>query len=829
MSRAQQSVPVYGSLPLHIHIFLTSLLLLVLAIPTHCTGSGNSGTINSSGSPLDTYRHYISRANPWSAAHRAAYFNATTSCVRDYYAKSVYKNFPMKCRDRGVLRLEQRGLVVDAEEQEQRQMQRQEHETVRGQGLSMASPGSMHKDAYASSVEAAVDKDGKGGIRCEYSWTVSLSDSSAPAPASASTAVAGVIALRLRTELATCAHSRGSTSNSGSTSGGTGAALFSPALGGASLQVLVLGPLPRSTFSQLASASASASTGGGEEGDIAMWACAVVDRFDGSYDIRCPAHTPTPTSASASASAGSSASEGGPLTWALIPVFDYEGFSAYSELPPALAQRRLGLGRLDAFGRPLGLLLTVAELLSSNKSKGEVSHVGKEWGVPFADYNALLRERRLRRMPLLPPLRHLLDAALATEDTDITAAAGGTDTDTGTGTNNTTIATEVSMSLSHADRVRLCLVHPHRPIRFLGDSHSRYVFDYLVGLYLSPTPRSATGSHVGHELGQGHGSTLPTSAAEAQAQGQPGGRGKLRGASSRRGKGGNKVGGKDAASIGIGDPTAFHYHAQSLVTVDVIDAKASLLQMPHHHAHAKFPLGGSPQSGYVSYYPVRFLLQLSGMLATGDRGGGGDEGDLWCKQEGSEEVTTLVVGPGAWDLDYSPLRDFLEGGDTTTTGYGAPQLIHALRTLLFKCSGAYKIIWITTVPNPEQSPENVWGSPGYRNNYSIAAFNEYFMRELLEIQGELDEAEAPVADAGKDGNAGEKRKGPHQQKETVLYTSSITIVDAFNLILPHSAAGAVCKNHYLCWSGNKGSGLHWDTLHTGVAFAELVLGAMCGE
>jgi len=79
--------------------------------------------------------------------------------------------------------------------------------------------------------------------------------------------------------------------------------MFSLALECASLRVLVLGPLPESAFSQLASKS-----------------------------------------------------EGDPLTCALLPVFDYEGFRAYSELPQALAQRRLGLGRLDASGRPRGRL-----------------------------------------------------------------------------------------------------------------------------------------------------------------------------------------------------------------------------------------------------------------------------------------------------------------------------------------------------------------------------------------------------------------------------------------------------------------------------------------
>ena len=134
-----------------------------------------------------------------------------------------------------------------------------------------------------------------------------------------------------------------------------------------------------------------------------------------------------------------------------------------------------------------------------------------------------------------------------------------------------------------------------------------------------------------------------------------------------------------AAGEGIAAVSSHSTHSTpAVVDTYAINAKDSLLRMPHHHSHAKFPGEGQVDTGYVSYFPVRFLLQLSGMVAgkydsapaaaaaagsgAGNGGKGERDNEWWCQQEPSEEVTTLVVGPGAWDLDYAPLRDFMRGG-----------------------------------------------------------------------------------------------------------------------------------------------------------------------
>ena len=284
---------------------------------------------------------------------------------------------------------------------------------------------------------------------------------------------------------------------------------------------------------------------------------------------------------------------------------------------------------------------------------------------------------------------------------------------------NTTYPLDASSS-DNADSERLikeCFIKPYNPIRFLGDSHIRYLFDYYTGMYVN-------------------------------------------------------------------------------------NAKEKFLSLPHHHAHVKFPEDGNFDSGYISYFPFRFLMQLSEAI--------GIDGNC-AFVEGSESngVTTFVISIGAWDLDYLPLRDAIDNN------INAKKMIQALQSILTLCSTPVRIIWVTTVPNPSRQPGLNWGDSGHRNNYSIGAFNQYLITEIQKLQNILHVKRTTATSSAAANMIG-----------------SIEIVDAYELIYPHSYH-SVCGNHYLCWENIKDNNgdkvFKWNNLKAGVALADKLLKVLCKQ
>jgi hypothetical protein len=94
------------------------------------------------------------------------------------------------------------------------------------------------------------------------------------------------------------------------------------------------------------------------------------------------------------------------------------------------------------------------------------------------------------------------------------------------------------------------------------------------------------------------------------------------------------------------------------------------------------------------------------------------------------------------------------------------------------CDANIKIIWVNGVPYPDctihsNNDMNMMKlcseNRGNRNNYAIAATNEFFLNEFKNLN----------------------------------YSNSFQIIDAYNIILPRLFFGEyVCNNHYLCRERN---------------------------
>ena len=126
---------------------------------------------------------------------------------------------------------------------------------------------------------------------------------------------------------------------------------------------------------------------------------------------------------------------------------------------------------------------------------------------------------------------------------------------------------------------------------------------------------------------------------------------------------------------------------------------------------------------------------------------------------------TVVFETGAWDTTYWFPR--------LVMNVTAPALLETIREAVITGCGAYlRLIWVTALPYPhcdlfgmpEQSihcEENRYG----RNNYAIAAFNEFFRKSLEEIN-----------------------------------YPNLQIVDAFDIVEPRLEFGETgpCGHHYYC-------------------------------
>lgn len=214
-----------------------------------------------------------------------------------------------------------------------------------------------------------------------------------------------------------------------------------------------------------------------------------------------------------------------------------------------------------------------------------------------------------------------------------------------------------------------------------------------------------------------------------------------------------------------------------------------LRSLPHHHGHARY--------GNTTYYPFHFSYQLARALLgdfceartekdsnDGRAGGGGD-----VKSTNNRPPVTVVINPGSWDLDYMPLREVLSPGM-------APALIEAIRSMASgeaNCTRPINLVVLTPLPYPRRGKESIirgYNNPqqqsesGYRNEYSVGAMNDYWLRELTSISLYL-----------------------HNTSTRHASTMSLMVVDGFSVV-PHTVNGRmerVCGFHYLCPKRERGS------------------------
>jgi len=414
--------------------------------------------------------------------------------------------------------------------------------------------------------------------------------------------------------------------------------------------------------------------------------CEVQDYYNGSYAIRCPV-------------IGTGTGAGAGCT-AYVPVFDYEGYSQYNELFAVKSLRSVG-----------GVGATAnASATASTSTSGETN--------PYMDILVACEstagggdEYSLERAP--KGLKSYNDLIQYIEPQPEAPAKGGT---------------------WDSKKIQACLLAPQRPILMYGDSHLRYIFDWLATQY------------------------MPTQKAEE-----------------------------------------------------------TLMKLPHHHGYLKFPPHGSEKTGYVSYYPIKYLHHTAQKI------------DNACYESevsnAAEGITLVLGGTGTWDLDTLPLRNVIEEGVSK-------QIFDKLRTLVFECKYIVRVIWITAPPIPAIT------TPHYRNNYNLAALNAFFVKGISKIQRELIDAKEKARNAG--SRTASQNVDVSQEP---IWLNTIEIVDVFSIIFPHIHTSDVkkCQNHYLCRenyqqvksaSRTKGIGGHvdvdvWSTTAAGLQVVHRLTSVMC--
>lgn len=152
-----------------------------------------------------------------------------------------------------------------------------------------------------------------------------------------------------------------------------------------------------------------------------------------------------------------------------------------------------------------------------------------------------------------------------------------------------------------------------------------------------------------------------------------------------------------------------------------------------------------------------------------------DIGDVFYSVECSKEKKKSIVFQfGSWDLNALPLRALIRNPTA------ALHVIEGLKVLLAsnRCSSSQlRLIWLTDMPYPTCIKSEFLGnlgfdgeinscekSRGYRNNYAISAFNQWFTHEL-----------------------------------EILSSNMIVIVDAYGIISPRliDKETSTCGNHFL--------------------------------
>eukprot|EP01034_Spumella_vulgaris_P025096 gene25096-31511_t len=213
------------------------------------------------------------------------------------------------------------------------------------------------------------------------------------------------------------------------------------------------------------------------------------------------------------------------------------------------------------------------------------------------------------------------------------------------------------------------------------------------------------------------------------------------------------------------------YIWDALVVDHIPGGRAYVASLPVHHGDARY--------GAVQFVSSLFALQLPRLL----RDACDDMHDAIARYRSEHKPDpgqstsqyahrmsqaalrlTVVLQSLAWDLDYFPPRNVLQHAQSST------QIFEAIKHM-------------------------ARSGRGYRNNHAIQALNEHFVRELGAIQ----------YPAG-----GVKRSPPEKSTDhtdTANATTSLRIIDAFQLIYPHHA-DRVCGLHFTCTQRTGGGGKH---------------------
>ena len=411
--------------------------------------------------------------------------------------------------------------------------------------------------------------------------------------------------------------------------------------------------------------------------------CDVGDQYNGSYVIQCPDFLP----ASANSEAQQATGERGGECTAFIPIFDYENYLQYNELFAISALRWLG-GVTAAVPGATKPFLDILMVCPASDGEGEVYSLEK---APEAikEYKDLLQY--IEPQPGIPPLGGVWDS----------------------------------------EKTQACLISSQRPILMYGDSHLRYIFDWLATQF------------------------MPTQ-----------------------------------------------------------NAKELFAKLPHHHGYVKFPPKGDGSTGYMSYYPMKYLHHTAQKIE-----------NICYESEVSGAVggiTVVLGGTGTWDLDTLPLRNTIQEGISK-------QIFDKLRTVLFECKFKVQLVWLTAPPTASLELKQ---NKQYRNNYNLAALNRFFIEGIEHIQHDLQVAKAKA----------QSTMTSTLSKEPV-FSNTIEIVDAFAIIFPHAHTNNVgkCKNHFMCRENyqsvkqeSRAAGLRddaeanvWSNSAAGLRVAHQLTTAMC--
>lgn len=284
-----------------------------------------------------------------------------------------------------------------------------------------------------------------------------------------------------------------------------------------------------------------------------------------------------------------------------------------------------------------------------------------------------------------------------------------------------------------------------------------------------------------------------------------------------------------------------------MIAVRYLGAAGELQEHPQHHSDLP--------AGNTWFVSVHFAMELPGVV-----GEICAPGSMYAPANDSHGETTeaklkpvaFVFQVGSWDLDYYPVGAFLSHRNSTMA---VVDLVRRLSSPGSTCLGhPTRVLWLTDMPIPDCPHSSVRkggqssgsggggdGEPavssagppvtvsdrggavyaertscfnkGYRNNYAIAAANQYFLDTLTAKSSSSYESHGLKHDSGLLywlwGAAGGRnsrlvgRGGSAQVSRTSAgagvgeEAQQLVVVDAFSMVYPHRQHH-ICGLHYLC-------------------------------